>query len=52
MAKSNRIRFGKGTATVKSVVRVPTLLGIIAFYIISTNTPFLLYLQDMDIMGV
>ena len=44
MAGSNRIRFGKGTATVKGVVRVPTPLGTIIFYIIPINTPFLLCL--------
>ena len=52
MAKSNRIRFSKGTTTVKGVVRVFTLLGTITFYIIPTNIPFLLCLQDMDAMGV
>ena len=52
MAGSNKIRFSKGTITVKGVVRVPTPLGTIIFYIVPTNTPFLLYLQDMDAMGV
>ena len=33
-------------------MRVSTLLGTIIFYIIPTNTPFFLYLQDMDAMGV
>jgi hypothetical protein len=51
-AGSGRIRFGKGTATVKGVVRVPTPLGTITFHVIPTNTPFLLCLQDMDAMGV
>jgi hypothetical protein len=51
-AGSNRIRFGKGTATVKGVIRVPTPLGTITFYVVPTNTPFLLCLQDMDAMGV
>ena len=44
MAGNNRIRFGKGTAIVKGVVRVPTPLGTIVFYIIPINIPFLLYL--------
>jgi hypothetical protein len=51
-AGSNTIRFGKGTAIVKGIVRVPTLLGTINFYVVLTNTPFLLCLQDMDAMGV
>jgi hypothetical protein len=51
-AGSNTIRFGKGTATVKGVVRVPTPLGTITFYVVLTNTPFLLCLQDMDAIGV
>jgi hypothetical protein len=41
-AGSGRIRFGKGTATVKGVVRVPTPLGTITFHVVPTNTPFLL----------
>jgi hypothetical protein len=51
-AGSNTIRFGKGTATVKGVVRVPTLLGTITFHVVPTNTPFLLCLQDIDAIGV
>jgi hypothetical protein len=51
-AGSNRIRFGKGMATVKGTVQVPTPLGVIKFYVVPTNTPFLLCLQDMDAMGV
>jgi hypothetical protein len=47
-----RIRFGKGMATVKGIVRVPTPLGIIKSHVVPTNTPFLLCLQDMDAMGV
>jgi hypothetical protein len=43
-ARSNTIRFGKGTVTVKGVIRVPTLLSIITFYVVFTNTPFLLCL--------
>jgi hypothetical protein len=51
-AGSNTIRFGKGTATVKGIVRVPTPLGTITFHVVLTNTPFLLCLQDMDAIGV
>ena len=43
-ARSNRIRFSKGTAIVKGIIQVPTPLGTIAFYVVPTNTPFLLYL--------
>jgi hypothetical protein len=43
-AKSNIIRFGKGTVTVKGVIQVPILLNTIIFYIVLINTPFLLCL--------
>ena len=52
MAGSNRIKFGKDTATVKGVVQIPILLGIITFYVIPINTSFLLCLQDMDAIEV
>ena len=52
MAGSNRIRFSKGIIIVKGVVQVFTLLGTITFYIVPINIPFLLYLQDMDAIGV
>jgi hypothetical protein len=52
IAGSNRIRFGKSTAIVKSIVQVPTLLGIIKFYIVLTNILFLLYFQDIDTIGI
>jgi hypothetical protein len=51
-AGSNRIRFGKGIATVKGIVQVPTPLGIITFYIVPTNILFLLYLQDIDTIDI
>ena len=44
IARSNRIRFSKGIATIKGTIRVSTLLGTITFYIIPTNTLFLFYL--------
>jgi hypothetical protein len=34
------------------VVWVPTLLGTIIFYVVLTNTLFLLCLQDIDAIGV
>ena len=43
-AGSNKIRFGKGTITVKGIIQVFTPLGTIAFYIVLINIPFLLCL--------
>ena len=51
-AGNNTIRFGKGTAIVKGVVRINTPIGYITFHVVPTNTPFLLCLQDMDALGV
>jgi hypothetical protein len=51
-AGSNTIRFSKGTATVKGVVQVPTPLSTITFYVVPTNTLFLLCLQDIDAIKV
>jgi hypothetical protein len=51
-AGSNTIRFGKGTVTVKGVIRVLILLSTITFYVVLINTPFLLCLQDIDAIGV
>jgi hypothetical protein len=51
-AGSNTIRFGKDTATVKGIVRVPTLLSIITFHVVLINTPFLLCLQNINAIGV
>ena len=52
MAGSNRIRFSKGTAIIKNIIQVPIPLGTIIFYIIPTNTPFLLCLQDINTIRV
>jgi hypothetical protein len=51
-AGANQIKFGKGTATVMGIVKVPTPLGHIDFHVVPTNTPFLLCLEDMDTLGV
>jgi hypothetical protein len=51
-AGSNTIRFSKDTATVKDIIQIPTLLGTITFYIIPINTPFLLCLQDINVIKV
>jgi hypothetical protein len=34
------------------IIQVFISLKIITFYIVSTNIPFLFYIQDMDRMGV
>ena len=52
MAGQYIIRFSKGTITFLGIIRVQTPLGHITFYIISTNTPFLFYIGDMDKLGV
>ena len=46
------IYFSKGIVIFFNIIRVQTLLEYITFYIISTNTPFLLYIKDMDKLGV
>jgi hypothetical protein len=51
-AGDHRIRFGKGTALSKGIVKVETPLGQITFHVVPTNTPFLYCIQDMDKMGV
>jgi hypothetical protein len=51
-ARNNRIRFGKSTTTVKSIVQVSTFFSIVTFYIVPTNILFFLYLQDIDTIGI
>ena len=51
-AGANQIKFGKGTAIVIGIVKVPTPLGHIDFHVVHTNTPFLLCLEDMDTLRV
>ena len=46
------IYFSKNTVIFFSIIRVQTPLGYITFYIILINTPFLLYIKDMDKLGV
>jgi len=46
------ICFGKGTAISFGIIRVQTPLGYITFHIVSTNTPFLLCIEDMDKLGI
>ena len=47
-----RIRFGKGEAISLGTTQVSTPISTITFYVVLTNTPFLLCLQDMDKNGV
>jgi hypothetical protein len=52
MAGQYTIHFSKGTITSFSIIRVQTPLKYITFYIISTNTPFLFCIRDMDKLNV
>jgi hypothetical protein len=52
MAGQHMICFSKGTAIFFNIIRVQTPLGYITFYIIPTNIPFLLYIGDMDKLGI
>ncbi|UQC87727.1 uncharacterized protein CLUP02_13246, partial [Colletotrichum lupini] len=48
-----RISFGLGKEIVAlSIVKIKTHFGTITFYILPVNTPFLLYLKDIDRLGI
>ncbi|UQC79462.1 uncharacterized protein CLUP02_04942, partial [Colletotrichum lupini] len=48
-----RISFGLGKEIVAlGIVEVKTHFGTITFYILPINTPFLLYLKDIDRLGI
>ncbi|UQC87292.1 uncharacterized protein CLUP02_12796, partial [Colletotrichum lupini] len=48
-----RISFGLGKEIVAlSIVKIETHFRIITFYILPINTPFLLYLKDIDRLGI
>jgi hypothetical protein len=51
-AGKHTIRFGKGKAVSKGIIKVPTPLGQITFHVVPANTPFLYCIQDMDRMVV
>jgi hypothetical protein len=51
-AGEHTIRFGKGSAVNLGTASVCTPIGTIDFYVVPTNTPFLLCLADMDKLGV
>ena len=42
------VQFGIGSISSIGFIKVATLIGIVEFYIIKINTPFLLYLADID----
>ena len=42
------VQFGIGFISSISSIKVTTLIGIIEFHVVKVNTPFLLYLVDMD----
>ena len=42
------IQFKIGSISSINFIKVATLIGIVKFYIIKVNTPFLLYLADID----
>jgi hypothetical protein len=46
--KGRDIKFGKGTTITEGTIQVPIPLGIITFHIVPADTPFLLYIQDID----
>ena len=52
MAGQYTIYFNKGTVIFFNIITVQTPLGYITFYIIPTNTLFLLYIKDIDKLGV
>ncbi len=51
-AGKHKIKFGKGEAISQGTVNVDTPIGIITFYVVPANTPFLFCLQDIDRLGV
>jgi hypothetical protein len=52
MAGQYIICFSKGTIISFKIIRVQTPLKYITFYIIPINTPFLLYIKDIDKLGI
>ena len=42
------MRFRIGLTSLISLIKIITPISIVEFYIIQINTPFLLYLADMD----
>jgi len=42
------VQFGIGLTALIRLVAVKTLISLVNFYIVKADTPFLLYLADMD----
>ena len=42
------VQFGIGLTTLIKLVKVKTLIGLVNFYIVKVDTPFLLYFIDID----
>ena len=42
------VQFGIGLTVLIGLVIVKTLIGLVNFYIVKADTPFLLYLTDID----
>ncbi|UQC89038.1 uncharacterized protein CLUP02_14566, partial [Colletotrichum lupini] len=48
-----KISFGLSKEIVAlSIIEIETYFGTITFYILPVNTPFLLYLKDIDRLGI
>ncbi|UQC73946.1 uncharacterized protein CLUP02_00593, partial [Colletotrichum lupini] len=48
-----KISFGLGKEIVAlSIIKIKTHFGTITFYILPINTPFLLYLKNIDRLGI
>ena len=52
MAGQHTIYFSKGTVIFLGIIRVQTPLRYITFHIIFTNTSFLLYIKDINRLGI
>jgi hypothetical protein len=48
ITRNHKICFGKGKVISIGIIQVSTPLGNIMFHVLSTNTLFLYYLQDID----
>ncbi len=46
------VRFGIGSTKSLGVINIPTPIGPCIFHIVNCNTPFLLFLQDLDEKGI
>ena len=46
------IRFGKGEVISHEIVTIPTLISDIPFHVVPANTPFLLYINNIDRIGI